>query len=275
MPLTPAHAIVALPFLRTPLVPAAVAIGAMTPDLPLFIPGLTEGSEFTHSTANVVWTTVIAAVLYALWRMLLRPASVELLPGAISRRLPVRWQGVGAPALREAFLPSSRFGPSIVVLALLLGVLSHLLWDSFTHTGRRGVEFLPGLKEMWGPLTGYSWMQYLSSFGGLLVLAIALIVWVRRTPVGDDPRTLSGRGRLISWLTLPALLVIAWLIGVLIFGPPTSAYAQSSLAYRTLPPACGIWTAGSAVFWAIRRRRRAFVVTAAAERGLTDPTSIG
>lgn len=256
MPLTPAHAIVALPFLRTPLAPAAVAIGAMTPDLPLFIPGLTDGSAFTHATANVVWTTLIAAALYALWRMLLRPASVELLPGAIARRLPSPWQGFGGPALRQAFLPSSRFGPSIVVLALLLGVLSHLLWDSFTHFGRRGVELFPELKEMWGPLAGYFWMQYLSSFGGLLVLAIALIVWIRRTPAGDDPRTLAGRGRLIWWLSLPVALVVAWLIGVLIFGPPTRAYAQASLAYRMLPPACGLWIVGSAVFWTIRRRWR-------------------
>ena len=40
MPFTPSHAVVALPFLRTPLVPAAIAVGAMTPDLPLFVRGI-------------------------------------------------------------------------------------------------------------------------------------------------------------------------------------------------------------------------------------------
>ena len=33
MPFTPSHAVVALPFIRSPLVPAAIAVGAMTPDL--------------------------------------------------------------------------------------------------------------------------------------------------------------------------------------------------------------------------------------------------
>ena len=37
MPFTPSHAVVALPFVRTPLVPAAIAVGAMAPDLPLFV----------------------------------------------------------------------------------------------------------------------------------------------------------------------------------------------------------------------------------------------
>ena len=37
MPLTPSHAVVALPFVRTPLLPAAIAVGAMAPDLPLFL----------------------------------------------------------------------------------------------------------------------------------------------------------------------------------------------------------------------------------------------
>lgn len=39
MPFTPSHAIVALPFVRSPLAPAAVAVGAMAPDLPLFTRG--------------------------------------------------------------------------------------------------------------------------------------------------------------------------------------------------------------------------------------------
>lgn len=33
MPFTPSHVAAALPFLRTPLIPAALVIGTMTPDL--------------------------------------------------------------------------------------------------------------------------------------------------------------------------------------------------------------------------------------------------
>ena len=49
MPFTPSHAVVALPFLRTPLLPAAIAIGAMAPDFPLFVRGLPLHYGLTHS----------------------------------------------------------------------------------------------------------------------------------------------------------------------------------------------------------------------------------
>src|SRR5690606_22770748 len=74
MPFTPSHAVVALPFVRTLLVPAAIAIGAMTPDLPLFLRGFGVSYSFTHTLANVLWTAVIAAVLFLVWRAVLRPA---------------------------------------------------------------------------------------------------------------------------------------------------------------------------------------------------------
>jgi hypothetical protein len=51
MPFTPSHAVIALPFVRTPLVPAAIAIGAMAPDLPLFVRGLPLHYGVTHSFA--------------------------------------------------------------------------------------------------------------------------------------------------------------------------------------------------------------------------------
>ncbi|MGB4135992.1 MAG: DUF4184 family protein, partial [Microbacterium sp.] len=65
MPFTPSHAIVALPFVRSPLVPAAIAVGAMTPDLPLFLRGVGPSYGFTHDPVNALWTSLIALVLLA------------------------------------------------------------------------------------------------------------------------------------------------------------------------------------------------------------------
>ena len=72
MPFTPSHAVVALPFVRTPLLPAAIAVGAMTPDLPLFLRSTPLSYQATHT--NVLLSTVLAAGLLALWYALLRPA---------------------------------------------------------------------------------------------------------------------------------------------------------------------------------------------------------
>ena len=98
MPFTPSHAVVALPFVRTPLLPAAIAVGAMTPDLPLFLRSTPLSYQATHT--NVLLSTVLAAGLLALWYALLRPAGRELSPDALARRLPPEWDATGAAVWR-------------------------------------------------------------------------------------------------------------------------------------------------------------------------------
>src|SRR5690606_20062791 len=173
MPFTPSHAVVALPFVRTPLVPAAIAIGAMTPDLPLFLRGFGVSYSFTHTLTNLLWTSVIAAVLFLLWRAVLRPAMPELSPAWLARRLPEDWDASPGTSLRQALGAgeSRRYAP-MLVLSLLLGVASHIGWDLFTHAGRAGVELIPVLAEQWGPLQGFKWLQHGSSVLGLVVLGV-------------------------------------------------------------------------------------------------------
>lgn len=142
MPFTLAHAVVALPLRRTPLVPAAVAVGAMTPDVPLFLRGMRLDYGFTHTVGNAVWTAVIALLLFLVWRMLLRPASLQLAPIWIASRLPRRWRVSGLSAAREALGAGQPRGyPLMLALSLVLGVLSHIVWDMFTHgaCGGRGI----------------------------------------------------------------------------------------------------------------------------------------
>ena len=46
---------------------------------------------------------------------------------------------------------------------------------------------------------------------------------------------------MVWWLSLPVILVAAWLIGYATFGPFTPGFTVQHLAYRVLPLACGIW----------------------------------
>ena len=103
MPFTPSHAVVALPFVRTPLVPAAIAVGAMAPDLPLFVRGLPLSYGLTHSFAWLPVTIVLALVLLLVWRGVLRPAVRELSPTWLACRLPAEWDAGAAASLRETF----------------------------------------------------------------------------------------------------------------------------------------------------------------------------
>ncbi|WP_372968018.1 DUF4184 family protein [Microbacterium sp.] len=246
MPFTPSHALVALPFIRTPLVPSAIAIGAMTPDLPLFVRGLGLQYSFTHTFGNVVWTALVAFVLFLVWRVVLRPAVGELTPLWIARRLPDEWKRSGVVAAGEAVgvgLGRPAY-PVLLAVSLILGVLTHIVWDLFTHEGRWGVEIFPALEQMWGPLSGYKWLQHGSSVIGLLGIGIwAMLRWNRQEPRDGDDRFVPAAVRIAWWLSLPAVLVTACIVGYLAYGPFTAEFTYQHLAYRMLPPACALWGA--------------------------------
>lgn len=245
MPFTPSHAVVALPFVRTSLVPAAIAIGAMTPDLPLFLRGVGVSYSFTHTFAHVVWTALIAFVLFLLWRVVLRPAVPELAPMWLARHLPADWDDAGSVAARKAVgVGESRGYPVLLAISLILGVLSHIVWDLFTHEGRWGVELFPALAEAWGPLVGFKWLQHGSSVVGLAVLGVWALLWLRRrAPRTGVRQRLATWVRVAWWLSLPVALVVAWVMGLVLLGPLDSEFTVQHLAYRVLPPACAAWGA--------------------------------
>ncbi|GAB3634395.1 hypothetical protein GCM10027421_37490 [Microbacterium shaanxiense] len=261
MPFTPSHAVLALPFIRTPLVPAAIAIGAMTPDLPLFLRGFGVSYAFTHTYANVLWTMVLAFGLFLIWRVVLRPAASELSPSWLARRLPSDWSTPAADAASSAVgIGQRRSYIPLLILSLLLGVVSHIVWDAFTHDGRIGLEVIPALGEKWGPLPGFKWLQHGSSIIGLVIIGIWALLRLRRSVVHDaHDRLLPTWIRIVWWLSLPVILVGAWTIGYLIHGPFAPGFSVQQLAYLVLPPACGIWamlTLGLCVVIAIVGGRR-------------------
>lgn len=246
MPFTPAHAVVALPFVRSPLLPAAIAVGAMTPDLPLFLRGIGLGYGFTHEPTNVVWTAVVAAALLVLWWTVLRPAATSLAPTAVAERLPASWRLTGLHALRDAVKPHPAILRVILIaLALMIGVLSHIVWDAFTHAGRPGVELIPALAQMWGPLPGYKWLQHGSSVAGLLIIGVFAARWFFARPRVATPPALPTWVRWAWYLSLPVVLCAAVAWGMLAYGPFTDAFTPQHLAYRTMPAAVGVWGAGT------------------------------
>lgn len=244
MPFTPSHAVVALPFLRTPLVPAAIAIGAMTPDLPLFLRGTPLTYSYTHSPGGIVVTSLVALVLLFVWRCALRPAARELAPRPLAARLPSGWDAGAAASAMETIgivpgRPRRAWFPGALAASILIGVVSHPLWDSVTHEGRAD---LPLLDVEWGPFPVYRWLQWGSGVFGIGVIAVWALLWLRRRSAATAvDRVLPSWARWAWWASLPVILIAALIGGVAAFGPLDAGFTVAHLAYRVLPQASGLW----------------------------------
>lgn len=265
MPFTPSHAVVALPFVRTPLVPAAIAVGAMAPDLPLFVRGLPLHYGRTHDLVWLPVTIVLAFALLLVWRCLFRPAVRELSPRWLAERLPLEWDADARAALRDTvgFTPAGRFaggGLALLIVSLALGVISHIVWDLFTHEGRWGMAVFPMLGDQWGPFFVYKWLQYGSSALGLAIIGAWMIVWLSRADAAASVvRVLPTWVRWSWWVSLPVVLAVAWAGGLALVGPLDEEFTVVHLAYRVLPPACAVWgvaTIALAIAVTVIRRRR-------------------
>lgn len=176
MPFTPSHAVVAIPLRRLGLPLGAVAVGAMTPDTAVFLPWLFDYGH-THSPVGVVTTDLaVGLVVVTTWWGRVRAPVVDVLPDGVRRRL----------RLDDARWRSRRWWASVVV-GLVLGSVTHVVWDGFTHATAWGADLVPALREPLGPLAVTSWLQYASGVGGLA----GIVLWWRgllrrRSPDGPD-----------------------------------------------------------------------------------------
>ncbi|WP_382304232.1 DUF4184 family protein [Herbiconiux sp. UC225_62] len=197
MPFTVSHAIVAVPFARTALPAGAVAAGAMAPDLPLFLP---VGFDY-ESTHELPWFPVTGLVLaflaFALWRVVVRPVAREVSPRGLAERLPAEWSGSAGDGWRSLALSGRE--AALLVAALAIGVVSHIIWDGFTHAGRWGSALLPVLDEDMAGIPLAVWLHYLSSLLGLVAVMAWLVAWlVRRRPIAQ-PRDARPRSAIFFW----------------------------------------------------------------------------
>jgi hypothetical protein len=176
VPFTLSHAAAALPFRRSRLVPSALLIGTFAPDLEYFI-RLQAGGGWGHTLAGA-FALDLPLGLVALWvfHRLVKVPLVYLLRDGVRARLTDQ-------------LAPFRFGPSRrflhIVLSMLVGIATHLVWDAFTHRDYGIVNHLPFLLRPYrlplvGWYSGYGVLQVVSSILGLALLAVWCRRWYRR-----------------------------------------------------------------------------------------------
>ncbi len=192
MPYTLSHAAAVLPFSRYLArlrVLSATLIGSMVPDfghlMPIYPPRMATHSALSLVTFSLPW----GLFLYWIFQLLMKRPLLSLLPDHAY----MRWRPFAAPAAWNSPLQWL-----LAAAGILVGAVTHLVWDGFTHEGARGMRMMPELDdwafELHGHhLMGARLMQDGSSLVGLAVV-IALVTYALRRgrPQVATPRALSA-----------------------------------------------------------------------------------
>jgi len=212
MPFTPSHAVAILPFARTPLPAAALVIGSMAPDLQYFVPiGLTRSAS--HSWPGIITIDLpIGIVALLLWVYLLRGPVLDYSPAWLRERMrplaPVRNRLAHA---------------ALILVALEIGVLTHLLLDLPTHGGWLADQW-PWMYGSIGPVTILRLLHAGSSVAGAVIIAWWTWRWVGRTPRIAVATRITQRQRVFGWLlaasTLFLVMAALWALAVVRGGNP-------------------------------------------------------
>jgi hypothetical protein len=202
VPFTLAHPAAVVP-LRRVLVLSALVAGSLAPDFHYFL-DLGPPSRFTHSIPGAfVFCLPVSLMLLWIFQRLMKLPLLSLAPEAHRQRLcqvaePFRWG------------PAPKF--ALILVALLVGIFSHLAWDAFTHDRGFAVRNFPDLRahalEDFGsqrPL--YNVLQHASSLLGMTILAFWYWRWFKRTPPQPVPAFLRLAPKRKKWTIFFSLVL--------------------------------------------------------------------
>ncbi len=200
---------------------SALIAGTFAPDIEYFL-RLMPGGGWGHRFWGAFFLSLpLGLVFLWLFHRVVKAPAVALMPDAMQRRL--------APRL-EPF----RFGPArrflLIVLSVLVGIFTHILWDDFTHSRSFVFHhwyFLHHVVKL--PVVGwvpyYEILQYISTVGGLVALVLWVAHWYRTaTPVEKpDWRQFSPVEKVAALSSMSVVAALGALMrGMIAVGVPRS-----------------------------------------------------
>ncbi len=226
MPFTLSHAAAILPFRRLRLVASALVIGTFAPDFEYFFM-VVPMDRYGHTPIGVFLLTLPLAlvVLWIFHNFIKRPAAM-LLPDSVQSRL---HEHLG----EFEFRGFGRF--LLIVISILLGIITHLVWDSFTHRTGWFFHHWHVLREsvtipVLGSIPYYKLFQHVSTVLGLAILAVWLLWWYYKTPASGEP--LAGAPSHSRRVAIVAALVTIACVAAVIRGAIDAIGPTGRMNYR-------------------------------------------
>jgi hypothetical protein len=200
MPFTFSHSAIVLPLTFLPrkwFSLTGLVIGSMTPDFEYFLRMKTQ-SNYSHTIAGIFWFDLPLAILLTfLFHNIVRECLFQNIPITIKSRLLVYndfdW---------NQYFKANLF---VVISSILIGVASHLFWDSFTHIHGYFVDRIPGLNQIIQisnfQVPVFKILQHSSTFVGAIIIFIALM----KLPAD---KSISPNLNLKYWTALTLIIIV-------------------------------------------------------------------
>lgn len=174
MPFTFSHPAIILPFKYFPrkwFSMTALIIGSLTPDFEYFI-RMKVQSIYSHTLCGVLWFDLPLALLLAfIFHNIVRNDLVFNLPNIVQSRFYSFTEFNWNRYFKENWI--------IAIISALIGILSHLFWDAFTHEHGYFVNQISELKNTLNiaenKIPVWKILQHMSTlFGGIIIIISVL-----------------------------------------------------------------------------------------------------
>ena len=204
MPFTFSHPAIVLPLLNTrrkSFSSTGLVIGSIIPDFESFI-RFDQHKQYSHTWLGRFWFDLPLAIIIAfIFHNVVRDPLIKNLPTSIGSRfsncLDLNWNAF----FRKHFV--------MVMCSMLIGIVSHMLWDAFTHLNLADPNAVDSQIYV-GPVRLFILLQYSNSLLGLMV--VIWYVW-KRVPIATDPALGDHySGKALYWILVGAVSCLTILL---------------------------------------------------------------
>ncbi|GEC70755.1 protein of unknown function [Flavobacterium flevense] len=172
MPFTFSHPAIILPLSYLPkkwISLTALIVGSITPDFEYFL-RMKVQSIYSHTLSGIFWFDLpLAIIISILFHTIVRHSLFFNLPKQIKTRL--------LPYKNFDWINHFKHNWIVVIISFIIGITSHLLWDSFTHNHGYFVEIIPLLNKTIDlfnlQVPVFKILQHSSSLIGAIILLIS------------------------------------------------------------------------------------------------------
>lgn len=170
MPFTFSHPAAVLPFLFLPkrwFSLTGLVLGSLAPDFEYFI-RMKVQSSISHTWTGLLWFNLPLSIFLAtIFHLCVRDKFIDSLPHSLQGRLMVFKEFNWTKYLEKNFI--------VVSISCMIGAMTHILWDGFTHQHGYFVQTISNLRQSFfvsgHSIPVYKILQHLSSLvGGFIII---------------------------------------------------------------------------------------------------------